>query len=246
LRATLEDIEEGKFKELTISENPEDPMYVDRSRKSGTVKWFRGDGTGYIIPDEDPEKTIYMDKSVVHGDWKKLRRGTRVKYVPTDMMGREIAIDVWPTETVRYLKPSLAESFWARVGKAIEKRGEKKAERQKEDEKTALNIGHEILSILHPKAKQTDVDESPDKERLTWTWEWNPGLEDGDIFEFRLTWTIDSGHVTLGMYLGNPNGIELMDLVDIIVVGYLSQRIRLKAFGKDKLARILRTGERDR
>lgn len=68
--------------------------------RTGKIKWYRHDGTGYLTPDDQPGVSILLDRSVVHGDDSKLDKGVPVKFKSKDLMGREVATDVWISECI--------------------------------------------------------------------------------------------------------------------------------------------------
>jgi len=66
--------------------------------KAGKVKWFRDDGVGYIIPQEEPESSILVDKSALKSkeNLDSLEKGQKVRFKSKNILGREIATDVQP------------------------------------------------------------------------------------------------------------------------------------------------------
>lgn len=64
-------------------------------KRTGKIKWYRDDGTGYLIPDDEPEKTILIHRSSVNGDDSQLDRGVSVTFTSRDILGREVATNVW-------------------------------------------------------------------------------------------------------------------------------------------------------
>jgi cold shock CspA family protein len=70
--------------------------------KVGYIKWFRGDGTGYIVEDGNPDESIFLDRSAIKGNLKnknqevELKKGQKVKFRSKNILGREVAIDVEP------------------------------------------------------------------------------------------------------------------------------------------------------
>lgn len=56
---------------------------------TGTIKWFREDGTGYIIPDYNLEETILIMDSELN-----LNRGLRVAFKEKIILGRKVAYDI--------------------------------------------------------------------------------------------------------------------------------------------------------
>jgi len=55
----------------------------------GHVKWFRFDGAGYIIPQENPLKSILIGHSSI-----TLEKGQKVRFRTLLILGKEIAIDI--------------------------------------------------------------------------------------------------------------------------------------------------------
>lgn len=77
-------------------------MAKGKSYQVGTVKWFREDGTGYIIPDSDPSRVIIVHYSAIRQttknlDRKNLTSGQRVKFTTQKIIGTEMVTDVWST-----------------------------------------------------------------------------------------------------------------------------------------------------
>lgn len=69
--------------------------------KEGYIKWYRGDGTGYIVEAGSPNESIFVDKSVVKSNPKngkdtELKKGQKVKFKSKLILGRKVAIDVEP------------------------------------------------------------------------------------------------------------------------------------------------------
>ena len=67
--------------------------------KHGHIKWFRSDGVGYIIPIDDPDNSILVDRSSIkHKNSKEmsLDKGQPVKYKSKKILGKEVAVDVQP------------------------------------------------------------------------------------------------------------------------------------------------------
>lgn len=66
--------------------------------KDGIVKWFRGDGTGYIVDPDFPDESIFVDTSAVakKSQDSALRKGQKVKYKARLLLGRKVATDVQP------------------------------------------------------------------------------------------------------------------------------------------------------
>ena len=69
--------------------------------KEGYIKWYRGDGTGYIVEDGSPDESIFVDRSVIKlnpksGKETELRKGQKVRFKSKLILGRKVAIDVEP------------------------------------------------------------------------------------------------------------------------------------------------------
>lgn len=70
--------------------------------KLGFIKWFRGDGTGYIIEDGcNDDDSVYVDKASVKNSSKTnedvdLKKGQKVKFKSRIIFGRKVAVDVEP------------------------------------------------------------------------------------------------------------------------------------------------------
>lgn len=69
--------------------------------KEGYIKWYRGDGTGYIVEDGAPEESIFVDRSVIKSNRKSgkeadLKKGQKVRFKSKLVLGRKVAIDVEP------------------------------------------------------------------------------------------------------------------------------------------------------
>lgn len=67
--------------------------------KLGYIKWFREDGTGYIIEEGLPDDSLFVDKSVIKHNEKnnvELKKGQKVKFKTKMILGRKVAIDVEP------------------------------------------------------------------------------------------------------------------------------------------------------
>ena len=61
--------------------------------KKGIIKWYRKDGTGYIIPDNSTE-TIYFDKSVFCKKYLKMEKGQKVKFKEIILYNRRVATKI--------------------------------------------------------------------------------------------------------------------------------------------------------
>lgn len=69
--------------------------------KEGYIKWFRGDGTGYIVENGSPEESILVDSSVIKSKLKsgkgaELKKGQKVRFKSKLILGRKVAVDVEP------------------------------------------------------------------------------------------------------------------------------------------------------
>jgi len=70
--------------------------------KEGIVKWFRKDGTGYIVEKNKPE-SIYFDSSSIKGDETSLEKGQKVRFIDETLMGRKVAVEVHPVVSSKIL-----------------------------------------------------------------------------------------------------------------------------------------------
>ena len=71
------------------------------AQKFGKVKWFREDGTGYIISDDLPDQSLFVDTSVIarkrgSSEPVGLKKGQKVKFKEKFVLGRKVAVDVEP------------------------------------------------------------------------------------------------------------------------------------------------------
>lgn len=71
--------------------------------KDGVIKWFREDGTGYIIDLNDKNQSVYVDSSVIDNFFtdgflkaEELKKGLKVKFEDKIILGCRVAINVKP------------------------------------------------------------------------------------------------------------------------------------------------------
>ncbi len=66
--------------------------------KTGIVKWFRTDGTGYIVDIKDETKKFLVHYSAIQSksEIRSLKKGQKVNFRSTLILGREVAVYVEP------------------------------------------------------------------------------------------------------------------------------------------------------
>lgn len=67
----------------------------------GFVKWFRDDGTGYIVDSDNPSNVYLVHYSAIRQSSNDVRKvalspGQKVKFKTSEIIGNELVLDVWP------------------------------------------------------------------------------------------------------------------------------------------------------
>jgi cold shock CspA family protein len=128
--------------------------------KEGIVKWFRKDGTGYIVEKNKPE-SIYFDSSSIKGDGTSLEKGQKVNFIDETIMGRKVAVEVHPVVSNKILADT-PDNLGKRIQKAYDI-----LEKDAQYKKIMTDLKLNADKYFNKYAKQPDsfVEEGEQKEK---------------------------------------------------------------------------------